>query len=57
MARPDYIGIAISMGINPFDAGDILLDVAEMLTEDNLANVHEITLEAFRRFLEERDAD
>jgi hypothetical protein len=51
-----WIEKAINAGIPPFDASDIILDVSESLTEENLPHAAELFTAAIRDYLEAKKA-
>jgi hypothetical protein len=46
--------IADEMGIPPFDAADIILDVSAELTDENLSRADELFKDACERYLAEK---
>jgi hypothetical protein len=51
-----WIELAINAGIPPFDASDLILDVSESLTEENLPFADEKFETAIREYLEAKKA-
>ena len=54
MGKNSWIEYAMDLGIPPFDAADLVLDVTESLTEDNLQDAFKIFAVACESYLAAR---